>query len=159
MFCWRPFQIAFVLMNLNGIVDPLHDDREIVDLLYFPTGGGKTEAYLGLIAFTIANRRLRNNENSEYNNDGGVTAILRYTLRLLTTQQRDRLTKMVIAAEMECDYFIRVDIFNAVKHCVVVEKAFDLAFAVWTEEDIVTPFELKVRGVECATTFRAEDVD
>ena len=66
---------------------------------------------------------------------------------------------MVIAAEMECDYFIRVDIFNAVKHCVVVEKPFDLAFAVRTEEDIVTPFELKVRGVECATTFRAEDVD
>ena len=88
-------------MNLNGIVDPSHEDREIVDLLYFPTGGGKTEAYLGLIAFTIANRRLRNNDNSEYNNDGGVTAILRYTLRLLTTQQRDRLTKMVIAAEME----------------------------------------------------------
>lgn len=101
LFCWRPFQIAFVLMNLNGIVDPSHEDREIVDLLYFPTGGGKTEAYLGLIAFTIANRRLRSNDNGEYNNDGGVTAILRYTLRLLTTQQRDRLTKMVIAAEME----------------------------------------------------------
>ena len=101
LFCWRPFQIAFVLMNLNGIVNPFHVDREIVDLLYFPTGGGKTEAYLGLIAFTIANRRLKNHENSEFNNDGGVTAILRYTLRLLTTQQRDRLTKMVIAAEME----------------------------------------------------------
>lgn len=101
LFCWRPFQIAFVLMNLNGIVNPTHADREIVDLLYFPTGGGKTEAYLGLIAFTIANRRLRNGEDSEFNSDGGVTAILRYTLRLLTTQQRDRLTKMVIAAEME----------------------------------------------------------
>lgn len=101
MFCWRPFQIAFVLMNLNSIANPLHPDREIVDLLYFPTGGGKTEAYLGLIAFTIANRRLRNSEDSEFNSDGGVTAILRYTLRLLTTQQRDRLTKMVIAAEME----------------------------------------------------------
>ena len=100
-FCWRPFQIAFVLMNLNGIVDHSHKDREVVDLLYFPTGGGKTEAYLGLIAFTIANRRLRNNKDSDYNSDGGVTAILRYTLRLLTTQQRDRLTKMVIAAEME----------------------------------------------------------
>ena len=101
LFCWRPFQIAFILMNLNGIVDPLHADREIVDLLYFPTGGGKTEAYLGLIAFTIAVRRLSNKEDSKYNKDGGVTAILRYTLRLLTTQQRDRLTKMVIAAEME----------------------------------------------------------
>lgn len=99
-FGWRPFQIAFILMNLNGIVNPQHEDREVVDLLYFPTGGGKTEAYLGLMAFVIANRRLRASENDEYNRDGGVTAILRYTLRLLTTQQRDRITKMVIAAEM-----------------------------------------------------------
>lgn len=103
-FGWRPFQIAFVLMNLAGIVDPLHSDRELVDLLYFPTGGGKTEAYLGLIAFTIANRRLRANTNDsfedDYNRDGGVTAFLRYTLRLLTTQQRDRITKMIVAAEM-----------------------------------------------------------
>ena len=100
-FGWRPFQIAFILMNLAGIVDPTHKDREIVDLLYFPTGGGKTEAYLGLMAFVIANRRLRaNKDESNYNLDGGVTVILRYTLRLLTTQQRDRITKMVVAAEM-----------------------------------------------------------
>ncbi len=98
-FCWRPFQIAFILMNIKGIIEPTCEDREIVDLLYFPTGGGKTEAYLGLIAFTIAHRRLTNGMHSEFNNDGGVTVILRYTLRLLTTQQRDRLTKMVIAAE------------------------------------------------------------
>lgn len=99
-FGWRPFQIAFILMNLSAIVDPHHKDRKVVDLLYFPTGGGKTEAYLGLIAFVIANRRLRKSENNQFNYDGGVTAILRYTLRLLTTQQRDRITKMVIAAEM-----------------------------------------------------------
>ena len=99
-FGWRPFQIAFILMNLKGIVDPEHDNREVVDLLYFPTGGGKTEAYLGLMAFVIANRRLRADENDEYNRDGGVTAILRYTLRLLTTQQRDRITKMILAAEL-----------------------------------------------------------
>ena len=99
-FGWRPFQIAFILMNLCAITDPNHEDREIVDLLYFPTGGGKTEAYLGLMAFVIANRRLRASNNSYYNRDGGVTAILRYTLRLLTTQQRDRITKMVIAAEL-----------------------------------------------------------
>ena len=99
-FGWRPFQIAFILMNLSAMVDPLHQDREMVDLLYFPTGGGKTEAYLGLMAFVIANRRLRINDDAEFNRDGGVTAILRYTLRLLTTQQRDRITKMVLAAEM-----------------------------------------------------------
>lgn len=100
-FCWRPFQIAFILMNIKGVIDPTCKDRDIVDLLYFPTGGGKTEAYLGLIAFVIGNRRLSAKPDGEYNNDGGVTAILRYTLRLLTTQQRDRLTKMIIAAEME----------------------------------------------------------
>lgn len=99
-FGWRPFQIAFILMNLAGIVDPTNKEREIVDLLYFPTGGGKTEAYLGLMAFVIANRRLRATDGGEYNLDGGVTVMLRYTLRLLTTQQRDRITKMVVAAEI-----------------------------------------------------------
>ena len=99
-FGWRPFQIAFILMNLAGIVNPQNKEREIVDLLYFPTGGGKTEAYLGLMAFVIANRRLRATEGGTYNLDGGVTVMLRYTLRLLTTQQRDRITKMVVAAEM-----------------------------------------------------------
>lgn len=99
-FAWRPFQIAFILMNLKGIVHPEDPEREIVDLLYFPTGGGKTEAYLGLMAFTIANRRLRDSASEKYSRDGGVTIILRYTLRLLTTQQRDRITKMVVAAEL-----------------------------------------------------------
>lgn len=99
-FAWRPFQIAFILMNLRGIVHPEDPEREIVDLLYFPTGGGKTEAYLGLMAFTIANRRLRVSDADKYNHDGGVTIILRYTLRLLTTQQRDRITRMVVAAEL-----------------------------------------------------------
>jgi hypothetical protein len=99
-FAWRPFQIAFILMNLKSIVHPEEPEREIVDLLYFPTGGGKTEAYLGLMAFTIANRRLRASDSDKYNRDGGVTIILRYTLRLLTTQQRDRITKMIIAAEL-----------------------------------------------------------
>ncbi|MBI0126289.1 helicase [Bifidobacterium sp. W8101] len=99
-FAWRPFQIAFILMNLKGIVHQEDPERGIVDLLYFPTGGGKTEAYLGLMAFTIANRRLRASDADKYNHDGGVTIILRYTLRLLTTQQRDRITRMVVAAEL-----------------------------------------------------------
>jgi Helicase conserved C-terminal domain. len=96
---WRPFQIAFVLLNLCGIMDGESPEREIVDLLYFPTGGGKTEAYLGLIAFTIAYRRLTASEEAEYEKDGGVTVFLRYTLRLLTTQQRDRLMRLIVAME------------------------------------------------------------
>ncbi|MDE7354917.1 MAG: DISARM system helicase DrmA [Acetatifactor sp.] len=97
---WRPFQIAFVLLNLAGIIYSDSEERKTVDLLYFPTGGGKTEAYLGLIAFTMAYRRLTASDEAEYEKDGGVTVFLRYTLRLLTTQQRDRLIKLVIAAEM-----------------------------------------------------------
>lgn len=96
---WRPFQIAFVLLNLCGIVDGESPERDIVDLLYFPTGGGKTEAYLGLIAFAIAHRRLTAAEETEYKKDGGVTVFLRYTLRLLTTQQRDRLMRLIVAME------------------------------------------------------------
>lgn len=96
---WRPFQIAFILLNLCGIVDGESPERNIVDLLYFPTGGGKTEAYLGLIAFTIAYRRLTAADESEYEKDGGVTVFLRYTLRLLTTQQRDRLMRLIVAME------------------------------------------------------------
>lgn len=96
---WRPFQIAFILLNIKGLIDPESDERNIVDLLYFPTGGGKTEAYLGLIAFIIAYRRLTSDTDSDYEKDGGVTVFLRYTLRLLTTQQRDRLLKLIVAME------------------------------------------------------------
>lgn len=96
---WRPFQIAFILLNIKGLIDPDSDERNIVDLLYFPTGGGKTEAYLGLIAFIVAYRRLTAKDEPEYEKDGGVTVFLRYTLRLLTTQQRDRLLKLIVAME------------------------------------------------------------
>ncbi len=99
-FDWRPFQIAFILLNIKGIIDAENPERELVDLLYFPTGGGKTEAYLGLIAFTVGYRRLTSKDELEYNKDGGVTVFLRYTLRLLTTQQRDRLLRLVVAMEM-----------------------------------------------------------
>ncbi len=112
-YTWHPFQLAFILLNIVGITNPETEttERETIDLLYFPTGGGKTEAYLGLIAFTIGYRRLRKTEiisgdnsqtryDRDYENDGGVTVILRYTLRLLTKQQRDRLTTMILAAEL-----------------------------------------------------------
>lgn len=98
-FSWRPFQLAFILLNLSGIGKPNSENREIVDLLWFPTGGGKTEAYLGIAAFLLGFRRIDSKNNNEYDKDGGVTIILRYTLRLLTTQQRDRLMRVICAAE------------------------------------------------------------
>lgn len=92
---WRPFQIAFLLLCLRGVTDREHADREIADVLWFPTGGGKTEAYLGLIAYTVFLRRLRAPDGG-----GGVTALMRYTLRLLTLQQFERAASLICAMEM-----------------------------------------------------------
>ncbi|MES0032714.1 DISARM system helicase DrmA [Mesorhizobium sp. M0040] len=94
---WRLFQLAFVLLNLEGLADPAHPDRPIVDLLFFPTGGGKTEAYLGLAAFAIARRRL-DNPGLE---GAGLSVIMRYTLRLLTLDQLQRAAGLVCALELE----------------------------------------------------------
>ncbi|MEU6666250.1 helicase-related protein [Streptomyces sp. NPDC046727] len=91
---WRPFQIAFVLLCLAGIDDPDHRDRQVSDLLWFPTGGGKTEAYLGLIALTSFLRRIRKGADG-----GGVTVLMRYTLRLLTLQQFERAAILLCAME------------------------------------------------------------
>ncbi len=94
---WRAFQLAFILMNLPGIFDPAHPSRRVVDLLFFPTGGGKTEAYLGLAAFTLAVRRLQNPGISS----AGVSIIMRYTLRLLTLDQLGRAAALMCALELE----------------------------------------------------------
>jgi hypothetical protein len=96
---WRPFQMGFMLLNLRGIAEADSDDRRLVDLLWFPTGGGKTEAYLGLSAFTIALRRLRGTAY-DMAADAGVSIIMRYTLRLLTLQQFQRAAALVCACEL-----------------------------------------------------------
>ncbi len=92
---WRPFQIGFVLLCLDGIVDTDSPDRGVADLLWFPTGGGKTEAYLGLIAFTTFLRRIRHGDRG-----GGVTVLMRYTLRLLTLQQFERAATLICAMDV-----------------------------------------------------------
>ena len=100
---WRPFQLAFMLLNLAALTDPGHGDRDQVDLLFFPTGGGKTEAYLGLAAYTFAIRRLQGTMNTgadARSGDGGVAVLMRYTLRLLTAQQFQRAAALVCAAEV-----------------------------------------------------------
>ena len=94
---WRPFQLAFILLNLVGIANPEHDDREVVDLLFFPTGGGKTEAYLGIAAFILVLRRFRNPGIQS----AGVSVLMRYTLRLLTLDQLERASRLVCALELE----------------------------------------------------------
>lgn len=104
---WRPFQLAFVLVNLPALTDPTHAERSplysaVVDLLFFPTGGGKTEAYLGLAGYTFAVRRLEGAVGSGSEaRDGsdGVAVLMRYTLRLLTAQQFQRAAAMVCACE------------------------------------------------------------
>ncbi|GIK88172.1 MAG: helicase [Betaproteobacteria bacterium] len=101
---WRPFQLAFVLLNLPGITRLDHPDRQdsasaIADLLWFPTGGGKTEAYLGLTAYTLAIRRLQGVVGGRLGH-AGVAVIMRYTLRLLTLQQFQRASALICACEM-----------------------------------------------------------
>jgi hypothetical protein len=93
---WRPFQLAFILLNISGLADRRHADREIADLLFFPTGGGKTEAYLGLAAFVIAHRRI----SGPGLLGAGVAVIMRYTLRLLTLDQLGRAAGVICALEL-----------------------------------------------------------
>lgn len=95
---WREFQMAFILQSLRGVSGESQDERDLSDVLWFPTGGGKTEAYLGIVIFTMAYRRLSHDDNR--NNDGGVNVISRYTLRLLTIQQFQRALGAIVAADI-----------------------------------------------------------
>ena len=101
---WYPFQLAFILLNLPGVAQLDHPDRSnseeaLADLLWFPTGGGKTEAYLGLTAFTLGIRRLQGTVEGR-SGDNGVAVLMRYTLRLLTLQQFQRATALICACEI-----------------------------------------------------------
>jgi hypothetical protein len=101
---WRPFQLAFLLLSIPSLADPSHPDRvqpveAYADLLWFPTGGGKTEAYLGVAAFTMAIRRMQGNLGG-YDSSRGLAVIMRYTLRLLTLQQFQRATALICSMEM-----------------------------------------------------------
>lgn len=105
---WRPFQLAFVLINITGLTQFDHSERSdkpdaVADLLWFPTGGGKTEAYLGLTAYTLFMRRLHgvlSEGNQKYSGMDGVAVLMRYTLRLLTLQQFQRAAALICACEM-----------------------------------------------------------
>lgn len=92
---WRPFQLGFILSSLASTVDDAHADREIVDLIWFPTGGGKTEAYLGLAAIEMIRRRLVRGHKG-----GGMAVLTRYTMRLLTAQQFQRAATLICALEL-----------------------------------------------------------
>ena len=101
---WRPFQLAFILLSLPSLADPAHKDRTkpleaYADLLWFPTGGGKTEAYLGVAAFAMTMRRLQGNLGG-YDSARGLSVIMRYTLRLLTLQQFQRASTLICAMEL-----------------------------------------------------------
>jgi hypothetical protein len=95
---WRPFQLAFLLSQIVGLEDSESEDREQVDLIWFSTGGGKTEAYLGLIAMYLFYRRLRHGTNPDQG--AGVSVFMRYTLRLLIKDQYNRAIPLILACDL-----------------------------------------------------------
>lgn len=95
---WREFQMAFILQSLRGVSGDSEEERSVADVLWFPTGGGKTEAYLGIVIFALAYRRLT--PSGTHNTDGGVAVMSRYTLRLLTIQQFQRALGAIVSADV-----------------------------------------------------------
>jgi helicase-like protein len=139
---WRPFQLAFILVNLACLVDPAHADRETADLLFFPTGGGKTEAYLGLAAFVIVLRRLRGPGLL----GAGVAVVMRYTLRLLTLDQLARAAGVVCALEL-----MRTDVANTNPEGRRILGDWPIEIGLWVGSD-ASPNILGGRGQSDETT-------
>ncbi len=96
---WRAFQVAFLLMSLDGVRDSQTIAREVVDLIWFPTGGGKTEAYLAVMAFYMFHQRLISQGGPHDLRRDGTNVLMRYTLRMLTTQQFQRAASLICAME------------------------------------------------------------
>lgn len=94
---WRPFQLGFILLSAHSVCDASAPDREVLDLLWFPTGGGKTEAYLALVAMLSFYRR---GAQANVDDGAGCAALMRYTLRLLTAQQFERASSLILACEL-----------------------------------------------------------
>ncbi len=139
---WRPFQLAFILLNLAGLADRRHVDRETADLLFFPTGGGKTEAYLGLAALVIAHRRL----GGPGVLGAGVAVIMRYTLRLLTLDQLARAAGVVCALEL-----MRTDAKNVDEQGRRLLGDWPIEIGLWVGSD-ASPNKLGGKGKSDETT-------
>jgi hypothetical protein len=96
---WRPFQLAFLLASIPPLVNKTHPKRDLVDIIWMPTGGGKTEAYLALAALTILWERRQEVIRGEQPRLR-VSVMMRYTLKLLTTQQVLRAAALICALEI-----------------------------------------------------------
>ena len=141
---WRPFQLGFILLCLSSIANPKDPYRETMDLLWFPTGGGKTEAYLFLIAFLIFLRRLQC-ETEE--GGAGVTCFMRYTLRLLTIQQFERASALICVCELIRQGIIKSE-FNLPEK--LLASKFPISIGLWVGES-VTPNDLKTAETQLNT--------
>lgn len=145
---WRAFQIAFLMMSLDGVRDGQSPDRTIVDLVWFPTGGGKTEAYLAVTAFYMFHERLLMAPEREPKRDG-TNALMRYTLRMLTTQQFQRAATLICAME-----FLRR---NAARHCLGEIPGRRFSLGLWIGRD-GSPNKIDTARTELSK-FRSGDVE
>ncbi len=146
---WRAFQIAFLLMSLDGVRSGVSADRELVDLIWFPTGGGKTEAYLGVMAFYMFHERLVMGTSKAGCRRDGTNVLMRYTLRMLTTQQFQRAASLVCAME-----FLRRD---HTRHGMGMIPGTRFSIGLWIGS-AGSPNDIAAARIEL-NRFRREDVE